>query len=240
MKSKSVEENAGNNILKRLIEAAGNGELDVVQDILAEWQAMPDPVPERGDNARPMYYLHPALEAAVYSNHLHVVSYLLDHHFRCDGPAVTAAVRFSSIGSLELFFAMHAKTPLTYAALRGSLNTVKILFEHGGDTRCGSLLYAVVRGKKPGRLAILDYLLDKGTPIDGLEYEENYRAFQTWSPRGLGTPLHAAVKAESEVMVAALLGNGADRNIKDTLGRTPLDRAETWELTNIVELLKDG
>lgn len=134
----------------------------------------------------------------------------------------------------------HAQTPLTYAVQRGSLNTVKILYAHGGDARRGSLLHAVVRGNKPGRLAIFDFLLDNGTPIDGLEYEENRRAFQTRSPRGLGTPLHAAVKAESKVMVAALLGKGANRNIKDTLRRTPLDRAESSDLTSIIELLQDG
>ena len=134
----------------------------------------------------------------------------------------------------------HAKTPLTYAAHRASLNTVKMLFEYGGDARRGSLLHAVVRGKKPGRLAILDYLLSKGAPIDGLEYEEKQRAFQVWSRRGLGTPLHAAVKVESKVMIAALLGNGANRCIKDTLGRTPLDLAEDWELASILDLLNDS
>ena len=64
---------------------------------------MPEPAPERGDDAYPMYYLHPALEAAVIGNRIHVVSYLLDNEFRYHDPAITAAIRGSSTGSLELF-----------------------------------------------------------------------------------------------------------------------------------------
>ncbi|MCJ1393752.1 hypothetical protein MMC18_006628 [Xylographa bjoerkii] len=282
--SETLEENTGTRLLKRLVLAAGNGNLEAVHNVLAEWWAMPEPIPERGDDAYPMFHLHPALEAAIMGNHTAVVSYLLDNKFRCRDPAVSAAIRSSSIGSLELLLRHgwninkrrrtseppplseavetddeevirwflvhgadtnaygrdHARTPLTYAAQRASLNTVMILFEYGGDARIGSPLHSVIRGTKPGRLAIFEYLLEKGAPIDGLEYEEHHRLFQVWRCRGLGTPLHAAVKVESEIMIAALLGKGADRTIKDTLGRTPFDLAEEWGLARIAEFLRDN
>ena len=103
MESEAVERDAGNGLLQRLIKVASDGDTNAVQDILAEWNEMPEPVPDRGDKTRPMYWLHPALAAAVNGGQLHMVSYLLDHGFRCDESAVKAAVRQSSIGSLELF-----------------------------------------------------------------------------------------------------------------------------------------
>ncbi|MCJ1284072.1 Ankyrin-2 [Xylographa opegraphella] len=284
MPSRALERYAGNGLLQRLIKAASDGNIDAVQDILAEWKEMPEPVPERGDEERLMYWFHPALAAAVNGGQLHMVSYLLDHEFRCDQPAVRTAIRRSSIDSLELFlrhgwkinqlwenvtppslsyavetddlqlvrwflehgaksnaYALdHPWTPLTCAAGRGSLETAKMLFEYGGDPRRGSLLHAVARGTKPGRLAIYEYLLEKGVPINGLEFEDSPHLFKTWSPRGLGTPLHAAVTAKNQAMIVALLAKGADKNIKDTLGRTPLDRARSWGFASIVELLQDG
>ena len=99
----SAEASAGNDLLKRLVVAAGNGDLEVVTDVLAEWRAMPEPAPKREDDVYPMYHLHPALEAAVIGNRIHVVSYLLDNEFRCRDPSITAAIRGPSIGSLELF-----------------------------------------------------------------------------------------------------------------------------------------
>ena len=117
---------------------------------------------------------------------------------------------------------------------------MRIMFDYGGNVCIGSPLHGVIRGRKPGRMAVFDYLLEKGAPINGLEYEEHRRAFQRWSCRGLGTPLHAAVKEKSEVMIVALLTKGADRNIKDSLGRTPLELAEEWGLAAIADVLKDN
>ena len=102
IQSGSLENNTGNRLLKRLVRAAGNGNCEEVHDVLTEWRAMPEPLPERESDPYPMYHLHPALEAAIIGNHLPVVSYLLDNEFRCHDPAVTAAIRCSSIDSLEL------------------------------------------------------------------------------------------------------------------------------------------
>ena len=58
--------------------------------------------------------------------------------------------------------------------------------------------------------------------------------------RGLDTPFHAAVNVESEVMIAAVLGYGANRRIKNTLERAPLDLKDEWKPPSIVELLNDS
>ena len=116
---------------------------------------------------------------------------------------------------------------------------VKHLMDHGGNPRKGSLLHMAARRRAPGRLAIIDFLVDSNAPIDGLEYADCPRDFETWRRRGLGTALHAAVKSEQKTSIAALLARGARKDIKDTKGRTPLDLAKEWDLPDIIELLED-
>ena len=130
-------------------------------------------------------------------------------------------------------------TPLTWAVRDGSLEMVKYLMEHGGNPRKGSLLHMAARRCAPGRLAIIDFLVDSGAPINGLEYADCPRDFETWRRRGLGTALHAAVKSEQKTSIVTLLTKGARKDIKDTKGRTPLDLAKEWNLLDIIDLLED-
>ena len=132
-----------------------------------------------------------------------------------------------------------AHTPLSTAAHHGSLATVRLLLARGADARCGSPLHHAARSPVPGRLAVLACLLEAGAALDALESADHPRRFRTWSPRGLGTPLHAAAKAARVAMVGALLAKGADRSVRDTRGRTPLELAEEWEHGRIVELLRE-
>ena len=52
-----------------------------------------------------------------------------------------------------------------------------------------------------------------------------------------GTPLHSAMEAESPKSVIYLLSRGADRVIKDYLGVTPLEVAESDGLDEIATML---
>ena len=130
-------------------------------------------------------------------------------------------------------------TALTWAVRDGSLEMVKYLMAHGGDPRKGSLLQMAARRRAPGRLAIIEFLVDSGASINALEFADCPRDFDTYSGRGLGTALHAAVKSEQKTSIVALLAKGARKDIKDTKGRTPMDLAKEWDLRGIVELLED-
>ena len=90
-------------LTERLVAAASAGNLDAVRNILTEWEAMDEPIPERGDDEHPMYPLNPALAAAAGGTHLHVVSYLLENAFRPDDAAIRAAIGGASTGALDLF-----------------------------------------------------------------------------------------------------------------------------------------
>ena len=54
--------------------------------------------------------------------------------------------------------------------------------------------------------------------------------------RLLSTPLHYACIFKRTAMVELLLANGADPNIKDAEGKTPVELAEEKNLTEILEL----
>ena len=110
---------------------------------------------------------------------------------------------------------------------------------YGGNARIGSLLQMAARREGPGKLAILEPLLEKGAAINGLEMEDCPRKFNTWKVRGLGTALHVAVLSKHRAMVGALIGKGARKDIQDTKGRTPLDLAREYDLPDMIELLEE-
>ena len=97
----AVHERPG--ILERLTAACSAGDLGSVQTVIGEWRAMDQPEPERGDEQRPMYYLHPALAVAIRNGHMSVVSHLLDDQFRPDDAAVKAAIETPRLDALSMF-----------------------------------------------------------------------------------------------------------------------------------------
>ncbi|KAL4779078.1 ankyrin [Aspergillus varians] len=139
-------------------------------------------------------------------------------------------------------------TPLSYAVRDGPFESVKLLFERGGQAQMGQLLhYAAMRcrddhdddsrevlqfiyNQDPEYNSLqVNKLLDEGTP----EYLRNERT-------GLGSPLHYAAMSGSAGMVAFLLGKGADPGILDLYRRTAISYAIRSGHYGVAETLKGG
>ncbi|KAL8835887.1 MAG: hypothetical protein Q9176_006660 [Flavoplaca citrina] len=90
------------NILDSLQEACAHGRTEEAKEILDRWKNMSNPVPCRPPE-RPMVHLHPALHAAVRSDHLSTVSMLLDEGFRISYQEVRPALANRSMAMLQVF-----------------------------------------------------------------------------------------------------------------------------------------
>ena len=86
-----------------------------------------------------------------------------------------------------------------------------------------------------GKLTMLKFLLDKGADIDemGIEHptDERYK-------EDVGSALHRAVEGRHKDIVRFLIEKGANVNLRDIMGRTPLMLARAKKDGELVELLK--
>lgn len=87
-----------------------------------------------------------------------------------------------------------------------------------------------------GKLDMVRLLLDKGADINeiGIEHPTDPRFKED-----MGSALHRAVEGEHEEVVEFLLDQGADANLKDVMGRTPLALAEAKRNGRIMGFLKE-
>lgn len=136
-------------------------------------------------------------------------------------------------------------TPIMEAAYAGHLETVKLLLDHGaglnakkndGATPIGLAgrskvivdlfknVSALVDAATKGNNEILKELMDKGTPVNGLDQFGN-------------SALTAACYGGKTDTVKLLLEKGANPNIKKSDGETPLSLATAQKHTEIVALL---
>lgn len=98
----------------------------------------------------------------------------------------------------------------------------------------------------PGRLEVVEYVLDRGAPIN--MYANIKVGLFWWSivaATGLETALQHAAKAGKEDMVKLLLERGADKNLRAGFKRKPneklktaLEMAEEQRFDYIVKLLR--
>jgi ankyrin repeat protein len=118
---------------------------------------------------------------------------------------------------------------MSTAMTRASLDTIRMLFNHGGDINRGQLLHnAVLRtGPESEAVELVELLLSKGAPINAIKYISHEPSYRALSPFSLGTPLHYAVRKGNLKVVSCLLENGADPCLRDTKGRTAVDDARS-------------
>jgi ankyrin repeat protein len=117
-------------------------------------------------------------------------------------------------------------TPLIVAASSGDLEMIQLLLQHGAkadhmqsDLQTPVSALAGARGAPDRMKAALDALMAAGADPDVVAVHHHLQR-----TRG-GAPLHYAVRAGNIPMVEALVAAGADINIVDKDGLTPLDHA---------------
>lgn len=117
-------------------------------------------------------------------------------------------------------------TPLIIAASSGDVDTIQLLLDHGADAtllqadrQSPIIALAGARGAPDRLLAALNLLVAAGADPNVVSVHHHLQR-----TRG-GSALHAAVRANNARMVEALVAAGADINIKDYDGVTPLDYA---------------
>lgn len=119
-------------------------------------------------------------------------------------------------------------TPLIRAADNGDVAAVKLLLEYGAqadkpqaDLQTPVSVLASARGNQEELVAGIQLLAEAGADLDVMAVPHHLQR-----ARG-GTPLHYAVRARNDKVVAALVNLGADIDGMDIDGLTALDYAES-------------
>jgi ankyrin repeat protein len=119
-------------------------------------------------------------------------------------------------------------TPFLTAAETGSVEMMKLLVELGADPKAknpdgvGPVLLAAASRKLPALKYVVETL--------GGDVNE--------TRRGAGSALHTAVRFGANEMIQLLVERGADLNVKDRFGRTPMEAAVFEAPKPTVALLK--
>ncbi len=108
------------------------------------------------------------------------------------------------------------------------LEKLRLLHAHGADLNAGdhyhfNPLFTLMR-RKVDRVSVLTFLLEHGADVNVRSVNEMYPARGPAIPRGI-TPLMLAALDHHSSYVDILLASGADRSLRDSLGRTALDYA---------------
>lgn len=109
-------------------------------------------------------------------------------------------------------------TALECAAYSASISTLKLLLDAGAQIKSRSALTCAAR---EGRTDVVAYLLDRGADVD--EVPDNEDLFDDSERFGIGNALCTAACAGK---VNLLLERGANRQVRDTWGRSALDLAK--------------
>lgn len=114
-------------------------------------------------------------------------------------------------------------TILDVAAANSTPTVLDLLIAHGARLEDSDALHSAAgeREKKPGRVEMMSHLLHLGMDINALAQRE----YPAGRRIGRGTPLQAAVAPEEPDRIQFLIEHGANQEVKNTLGQTPLEYA---------------
>ncbi len=143
--------------------------------------------------------------------------------------AIQAATQVGRVDMVEFLLAAGAPRDICTAAMLGAVATVQALLQADptliqatGAHGIPLLYFPVIKGNK----ALAESLLAQGAPIN--------------AGVGSSTPLHGAVLFGPPAMVAWLLAHGADPELGDNEGKTPLQIAVANDNTAAAELLRQA
>ncbi|KAH7346033.1 ankyrin repeat-containing domain protein [Pyrenochaeta sp. MPI-SDFR-AT-0127] len=129
-------------------------------------------------------------------------------------------------------------TPLSFAVRRAQPSLIKILLDRGSIDKGQLVHHAVERSEDV--IEVLQMLVSRGALINKIQYSEHLDSWNHEHFKGLGTPLHRAIELRKLDVAQYLLHIGADRGMKDTKGRTPLDIARHIGNADLIRLLESS
>lgn len=129
-------------------------------------------------------------------------------------------------------------TILDVAAANATPKIFDLLISHGARLADSDALHSAAgeREKRPGRVEMMAHLLGLGFDINAMgrrDYPPSRRI-------GRGTPLHATVHTQQTDRINFLVQRGANLEIRNTLGQTPLEYAVAKGLATSVTVLRSA
>ncbi|UPL02151.1 hypothetical protein LCI18_013085 [Fusarium solani-melongenae] len=126
------------------------------------------------------------------------------------------------------------------AGKAASPSVIQLLQEYGVDFKETNAFHEATHREGDLQIDTMTYLLDEiGVPINKLTFPFQMEVSCTWIGCCCGTALHCAVKTRNIEKVEFLVGRGADPNVKDEGGKSPLDWAKEKGFGDAVRVLRE-
>jgi ankyrin repeat protein len=158
-----------------------------------------------------------ALVVAINRNKVEIVRWLLEHG-----------------ANVSLHEGVNGRTTLGNAAVQASPDIISMLVKSGAELKGSRALELAAHAGRVDNAAIL---LDLGADINEVPSADSWCVPNQDIEAGLGSALHAAASEGHTKVVSLLLEKGADVHLKDSKGRTALERARIAKHAGVVALL---
>ncbi|KAL6354411.1 hypothetical protein LRP88_11742 [Fusarium phalaenopsidis] len=117
---------------------------------------------------------------------------------------------------------------------------IQLLREYGVDFKETNALHEAAHREGDLQIDTMTYLLDEiGVPINKLTFPYQWEFSCTWVGCCCGTALHCAVETGNMDKVEFLVGRGADPNVKNEDGKSPLDLAKEKGFADAVRVFEE-